>query len=66
MMMRTEVWQKAAAQLGALPPMRERLPTMPCDLSDYAIAETGPASWSAIYEERPRALVLDDPFDDLE
>jgi hypothetical protein len=53
----------AHAVAPPLPPMRAPLPTVPCDLSEYAIAETGPLSWSAIYEERPRALVLDDPFD---
>jgi hypothetical protein len=46
-----------------LPPPRAPLPTLPCDLSAYALAETGPLSWSAISEERPRALDLDDPFD---
>jgi hypothetical protein len=31
----------------APPPMRDRLPTLPCDLSEYARIHTGPASWSA-------------------
>jgi len=52
-----------AEAVAPLPPMRAPLPTVPCDLSEYAVAETGPTSWSAIYEERPNALVLDDPFD---
>jgi hypothetical protein len=30
-----------------LPPPRDQLPTLPCDLSEYAERETGPRSWSA-------------------
>jgi hypothetical protein len=35
-----EVWP-------ALPPMRDELPTLPCDLSEYAVIQTGPESWTA-------------------
>src|SRR5688572_11564227 len=35
------------ADLPALPRMREELPTIPCDLSEYAMLQTGPESWSA-------------------
>jgi hypothetical protein len=31
----------------ALPPMRDELPTLPCDLREYAVIQTGPESWSA-------------------
>ena len=50
----------------ALPPMRHTLLTVPCDLSEYAISETGPLSWSAFYNEHPVALEVDVSFDDLE
>jgi hypothetical protein len=43
--------------------MRHTLPTVPCDLSEYAQAQTGPLSWSAIYDEVPCVLELEDPFD---
>jgi hypothetical protein len=36
-----------------IPPMRERLPTLPHDLSEYARQETGPDSWSASADTRP-------------
>jgi hypothetical protein len=32
---------------NAAPPMRHYLPTLPCDLRDYAWIHTGPSSWSA-------------------
>jgi hypothetical protein len=48
----------------SVPPAREELPTLPCDLSEYARRETGPRSWSAASDVEP-TLVLDDPFDDL-
>jgi hypothetical protein len=35
------------AEAHALPPFRDRLPTLPYDLSEYARIETGPSSWSA-------------------
>lgn len=35
------------ADLPALPRMREELPTIPCDLSEFAMLQTGPESWSA-------------------
>jgi hypothetical protein len=49
------------------PPFRDRLPTIPHDLSEYALAETGPSSWSA---ERDAAAPLpwaseEDPFRDM-
>lgn len=31
----------------AAPPMRHYLPTLPCDLTEYARIHTGPSSWSA-------------------
>jgi hypothetical protein len=37
---------------------RDRLPTVPCDLSEYARRETGPQSWSAATEEDLRELAL--------
>ena len=37
----------AGAEAHALPPCRDRLPTLPHDLSEYARTETGPSSWSA-------------------
>src|SRR5262245_61876219 len=33
--------------LEGLPPMRDRLPTLPIDLSEYARETCGPESWSA-------------------
>jgi hypothetical protein len=33
--------------LEGLPPMRDRLPTLPHDLSEYARETCGPESWSA-------------------
>jgi hypothetical protein len=50
---------------GPPPAARDKLPTLPCDLSEYARAHTGPYSWSAYCEDNPRELVLDDPFGDL-
>ncbi len=48
-------------------PAREAMPTLPCDLTEYARRETGPRSWSAFAEEDgdAGALELDDPFDTL-
>lgn len=48
-------------------PAREAMPTLPCDLAEYAWRETGPRSWSAFAEEdgEDGALALDDPFDTL-
>ena len=37
----------AGAEALALPSFRDRLPTLPYDLSEYARNETGPSSWSA-------------------
>lgn len=48
-----------------LAPPRDRLATIPCDLTEYARAQTGPRSWSAAYENDRRELTLDDPFADL-
>jgi len=45
---------------------RDKLPTVPCDLSEYARRETGPQSWSAASEEDLRELALAiDAFADL-
>lgn len=33
--------------MTAAPSFRDRLPTLPHDLSDYALENTGPSSWSA-------------------
>jgi hypothetical protein len=35
------------ADLPALPRMRDEMPTIPCDLEEYAWLQTGPESWSA-------------------
>lgn len=35
------------AGFSDLPPIRDRLPTIPHDLCEYALAQTGPSSWSA-------------------
>ncbi len=48
-----------------LPPSRETLPTLPCDLTDYARTQTGPGSWSAASDEGLLELSLEDPFADL-
>lgn len=37
----------AHADLPALPRMRDQMPTIPCDLEEYAWLQTGPESWSA-------------------
>ena len=37
--------------LEGLPPMRDRLPTLPIDLSEYARENCGPDSWSAFEAE---------------
>jgi hypothetical protein len=37
----------AGAEAHAAPSFRDRLPTLPCDLSEYARVATGPTSWSA-------------------
>jgi len=37
----------AGAEAHDLPAYRDRLPTLPHDLSEYARTETGPSSWSA-------------------
>jgi hypothetical protein len=56
----------AANELSVLPPPRDQLPTVPCDLSEYARTETGPRSWSAATDEDLRELALAiDPFADL-
>jgi hypothetical protein len=46
-------------------PPRDRMPTLPCDLAEFARAHTGPNSWSAYCNENPRELVFEDPFADL-
>ena len=51
------------------PPMRDRLPTLPCDLREYARIHTGPASWSAASDHLLDALsteALDALFEDIE
>jgi len=62
-MFRIDAWQAGTSSTTALPPMRHTLPTVPCDLEEYAQTETGPLSWSASYDEAPRALELEEPFD---
>jgi hypothetical protein len=47
----------------ALPPMRDRLPTLPQDLSEYARLACGPRSWTA---EPEFGELSADPFDDIE
>ncbi len=37
----------AESGASALPPVRDRMPTIPYDLTEYAWLHTGPASWSA-------------------
>lgn len=39
--------QTGAPHWPQLPPMRDELPTLPCDLTDYAVTQTGPQSWTA-------------------
>jgi hypothetical protein len=41
------------------PPPRDRLPTIPYDLSEYAREQTGPSSWSAQSDAPP---LHDDPL----
>jgi hypothetical protein len=62
-MLRIDAWQSASPGTSPLPPYRNTLPTVPCDLEEYAQAETGPLSWSAVYDEAPPALELNEPFD---
>lgn len=40
----------AGAEAHAAAPFRDRLPTLPHDLSEYARTETGPSSWSARHD----------------
>src|SRR5258708_3501 len=35
------------------PASREKMQTIPCDLSAYALTETGPSSWSARTDDAP-------------
>jgi hypothetical protein len=54
-MLRIEVVREPSSNVrfsAPVPPARHTLPTVPCDLSEYARAETGPLSWSATDEER--------------
>ena len=62
-MSRFDAWETASPGASPLPPYRNTLPTVPCDLEEYAQAETGPFSWSAVYDEAPPALELCEPFD---
>lgn len=62
-MLRSDGWQAQISGTSPLPPMRHTLPTVPCDLSEYARAATGPLSWSELYDEEPRVRELDEPFD---
>jgi hypothetical protein len=54
--------------------MRAELPTLPCDLSEFARAHTGPESWSALSDEPESTLFVaadalaitdDDTFDNV-
>jgi len=45
--------------------LRERAPTVPYDLTEYARSETGPASWSAANDETFSAWVHDHDDDGL-
>jgi hypothetical protein len=48
-----------------LPPFRDRLPTIPHDLSDYARAATGPSSWSAEDDTPPPPWMSNfEPFEE--
>jgi hypothetical protein len=38
---------QTTAEVNAVPSFRDRLPTLPHDLSEYARVQTGPSSWSA-------------------
>jgi hypothetical protein len=49
---------RPTTETSALPPLRDQLPTVPCDLTEYARKETGPKSWSAATEEDLRELAL--------
>jgi hypothetical protein len=62
-MLQTNDWQAVTRTAVPLPPQRHTLPTIPCDLSEYARAETGPLSWSALFDEPPRVRELEEPFD---
>lgn len=58
------------AVLPLMPPGRDTMPTLPCDLAEYAWRETGPRSWSAfpeadLEESLDEGVMLDDPFDTL-
>jgi hypothetical protein len=52
------------------PPFRDRLPTIPHDLSEYALTETGPTSWSAEHDGAPFSRTGEqeplDPLDPLD
>lgn len=60
--------EDAASGASPLPPVRDRLPTIPYDLTEYARLHTGPSSWSAELERddprRADVLELVDDADD--
>ena len=61
---RPEGAESAAAKL---PPARDRMPTMPYDLSEFARLHTGPSSWSAEPEhDDPRRSDVVRVVDELE
>lgn len=52
---------QSSGELFERPPPRDRLPTIPFDLREYARIQTGPASWSA-HSDAP---LHDDPLRNL-
>lgn len=57
----------AGSGAPALPPVRDRMPTIPYDLSEYARLHTGPSSWSAELErDDPRRADVLELVDDAE
>jgi len=58
-MFQIDAWQAGNTSAAPLPPQRHTMPTIPCDLSEYARAETGPLSWSVHYDEPPSVLELE-------
>jgi hypothetical protein len=47
------------------PPMRQALPTVPCDLREYARIHTGPGSWSARADHLREVLTEPDAMQSL-
>jgi hypothetical protein len=60
----TRIDTQEQATFAAVPPPRDALPTVPCDLSEYARLATGPLSWSAPADGDAEADI-DDLFGDL-